>query len=225
MTPLAWPCPQPGGGNADEFALAFDKARSSRLLILPALFDEANKMRRLTVEVMRRLDASGIDGFLPDMPGCNESAADLATVALADWQRAATAAAAHFGATHCLAIRGGELIAPALPGWSYAPVRGAILLKGLLRARIIAGRELGRDETQDGLLALGAREGLELAGYTLSPALIADLQAAVPAERPDTSIIAQDLLGGSPLWLRAEPDDDAAQADALAAIVAVGIRA
>ncbi len=223
MEARRWPCPQPGGDTADEFALAVDSARPRRLLIVPALFDEANKLRRLTAEVMRRLGASGIDCFLPDLPGCNESEADLGAVALAEWQRAAAAAAAHFGATHCLTIRGGALIAPALPGWHYAPVRGAILLKGLLRARIIAARELGREETQDGLLELGAREGLELAGYSLSPALIADLQAAVPPERPGSPVIAQDLLGGSPLWLRAEPGEDAAQADALAAIAAVGI--
>ena len=35
--------------------------------------------------------------------------------------------------------------------------------------------------------------------------------------------IDQDLIDGSPLWLRAEPDHDLAQADALAAVVSMGL--
>ncbi len=221
MKAASWPCPQPGGETAAEFALVADQARPRRLLIVPALFEEANKLRRLTVEVMRRLDAAGIDCFLSDLPGCNESATELRDVALNDWRAAATAATAHFAATHCLAIRGGALIAPDLPGWQLAPPRGAILLKGLLRARILATREAGREETKDALLTQGAQHGLELSGYMLGPAMLAGLQAAVPTGT--ATVIAQDLLGGSPLWLRAEPDYEAAQADALAAIVAVGL--
>ena len=34
----------------------------------------------------------------------------------------------------------------------------------------------------------------------------------------------KDMLGGSALWLRAEPDEDRGQADALAAVIAVGIK-
>ena len=33
------------------------------------------------------------------------------------------------------------------------------------------------------------------------------------------------MLGGGGLWLRAEPGEDRAQADALAAIIAIGIKA
>ena len=66
------------------------------MLILPALFDEANKLRHFTVEVMRRLDAAGIDSFLPDLPGCNESRAPLETQTLTGWREAAEAAAGLF---------------------------------------------------------------------------------------------------------------------------------
>jgi len=38
-------------------------------------------MRRFTVEVMRRLDNAGIDSFLPDLPGGNESSQALQLVA------------------------------------------------------------------------------------------------------------------------------------------------
>lgn len=214
-----YPC---AGGDA-EYTLVFDQGRQHRLLIIPALFEEANRMRRLTVEVMRRLDAAGIDCFLPDLPGCNESLQPLETQTIETWRTAMAAAAAHFAATHALGIRGGTLLQPALPGWKYGPVKGANLLRQMLRARIVVSREAGSAETQEGLLETGAREGLELVGYRLGPALLAELQTAVPAEGP--SEVLQDLIGGSGLWLRAEPGEDRAQADALAAIIAVGIRA
>src|SRR6478752_1467341 len=117
MNIAAWP-----SADGDEYALAFDKGRTRRLLVLPALFDEANKTRRLVVETLRRLDSAGIDGFLPDLPGCNESPAPLETQALAAWRAAAAAAAKHFGATHLLTIRASAILAPpTLPGWRYAP--------------------------------------------------------------------------------------------------------
>lgn len=213
----SYPCP---GG--DEFAVAFDHGRRHRLLIVPALFEEANRLRRLTVEVIRRLDAAGIDCFLPDLPGCNESLADLGAQTLETWRAAMQTAAAHFAATHALSIRGGGLIRPALPGWRYAPVKGANLLRQMLRARIVVTKEAGRAETQESLLELGARDGLDLVGYRLSRGLLGDLQTALPGGATD---IDQDTLGGSGLWLRAEPGEDRAQADALAAIVAVGIKA
>ena len=50
------------------------------------------------------------------------------------------------------------------------------------------------------------------------------LGAEKAAPAPALSEIEQDLLGGSPLWLRAEPDADAAQADALAAYLTLAIR-
>ena len=213
-----YPC---NGGDA-EYTLAFDQGRSYRLLIVPALFEEANRMRRLTVEVMRRLDAAGIDCFLPDLPGCNESLEPLEAQTVETWRAAMAGAAAHFGATHALGIRGGALLHPALPGWKYGPVIGANLLRLMLRAGFVVSREAGLAETQEGLLEAGAREGLELVGYRLGPDLLAGLQTAVPAEGP--SEILQDLMGGGGLWLRAEPGEDRAQADALAAIVAVGIK-
>ena len=101
---VTWPSPIPGGGTVEESALTFDQARPFRLLVLPALFDEANKLRRQTVEVMHRLDLSGIDSFLPDFPGCNESTQPLEGQTLADWQCAAEAAQLHFEGTHCLTI-------------------------------------------------------------------------------------------------------------------------
>jgi hypothetical protein len=213
----SWPSPQGG----EEYAVTFDRGRARRLLVLPALFDEHNKLRHFTVEVMRRLDAAGIDSFLPDLPGVNESRARLEAQSLAEWREAAAAAAAHFAASHVLSIRGGALCEPTRPAvLRYAPAIGSSILRALLRARVIASKEAGVAESTEALTALGRAEGLELGGYRLSPAMIADLETAEPSGGAALANIAQADLGGPALWLRAEPDHSAEQADALAALVA-----
>jgi hypothetical protein len=222
----AYPWPLEDSRSGGEFALAFDQGRPYRLLIIPALFDEANRLRRLSVEVMRRLDAAGIDAFLIDLPGCNESLAPLEKQTVEGWREAVGSAAAHFGPTHLLSLRGGALLLPAtLPGWRYAPVNGANLLRQMLRARIVASREAGFSETQEALLETGLVQGLNLAGHRLGPEMVRQLQSAKPPLATQQADIGQDMVGGGGLWLRAEPSEDRAQADALAAILAIGIKA
>ena len=209
------------GAAGEELLVAFDQARPMRVLVCPAWFDEANKLRRFTVEVMRQLDKAGIDSFLPDLPGCNDSLAPLEPQTLSGWKAAMTAAAQSLRATHVLAIRAGVLLAPSrLPGWLYAPQSGPKLLRGMIRARTIAAREAGREEKAEALLALGSTEGLMLGGWPLGPAMIRELAKAEPQLADGQSEIAQSQLGGPGLWLRAEPDEDPRQANALAAIVA-----
>ena len=223
MTSTLWPCPLPCGGSAEEYALALDKGRAHRLLIVPALFDEANRMRQLTVEVMRRLDGAGIDSLLPDLPGCNESLVPLDMVTLNDWRAAIAAAAAHFRASHVLGIRGGALLTPpGIQAWHYAPATGASLLRRMIRARIVASRETGVDETHESLLTESSQSGLELAGYRLSAEFVDEFQYATANAG---KVIDQDMIGGSGLWLRAEPGEDRQQADALAAVLAIGVKA
>lgn len=217
---LTWSAPSGDGGHGEELALSFAKGRAKRLLILPPLFEEHNKLRYQTVEIMRRLDAAGVDVVLPDLPGCNESPAPLDRQSLTDWRNAAVSAAAHFEATHVLAIRGGALLLPpSLPGFAYAPLKGRQILRAMLRARTIAAREAGREEKADALLETGREEGLELAGWRLGAAMIRELEDAEPAIGPDIRVIEHAEIEGAPLWLRAEPSADAAQANALAAIL------
>lgn len=226
MTPLGWPCPLAAGGQTEEYAVAFDHGREHRLLIVPALFDEANRIRRFTVEVMRRLDASGIDCVLPDLPGTNESLAPLQAQSIGAWQAAMKAAAAHFRGTHILAIRGGAMLVPdSLPGWLYAPAKGSAIVRQMLRARTLASKEAGREEKREDLVSLALSEGIELAGYRIGPQLFADLEEADAGPGDGLSVIEQAMLGGPGLWLRAEPGESREQADALAAILAIGIRA
>nr|WP_095013129.1 hypothetical protein [Tsuneonella mangrovi] len=203
-------------------AMAFDRGRERRLLVLPAWFDEANKLRRQTAEVMRRLDMSEIDTILPDLPGCNESTAQLDSQTVADWRKATAAAAKHFKATHLLTARAGAVLAPAdLPGWAWAPTGGRQALRAMLRARTIASKEAGRPEKTEDLQAIGREQGIELAGWKLGAAMFRELETAEPSSQ--LAAIAQSDLGGPGLWLRAEPDEDPEQADALAAILAIGM--
>ncbi|WP_427967392.1 hypothetical protein [Altererythrobacter sp.] len=221
MRVTSWSCSLPDGRRSDELAVHFDEGRRFRLLVLPALFDEANKLRRQTVEVMRRLSEREIDSILPDLPGTNESFAPQAEQTFNDWKDAARQAAAHFGATHVLAWRASALIAPDdMPGWRYAPTSGAKQLRSMLRARTIVAREAGQDETIAGLQEMARREGIELAGWQLGAQMFAALEAAVPVESPIQTEIAQSEIGGAGLWLRAEPDEDRDQAIALATLIA-----
>ncbi|OYW46262.1 MAG: hypothetical protein B7Z36_04970 [Novosphingobium sp. 12-63-9] len=221
---VAWPCPGPGGVT-DELAIAFDASRAARLLIVPPLFEEMNRTRRMLVETMRRLDRLGIDSFLPDLPGCNESTQRFEAQSLYSWRAAMAQAAKHFGATHALAMRGGALVFPvALPGWVLEPVKGATILRQMVRARTIAAREAGWSEDSAELLEAGRTEGLELAGYHVGAAMIAGLESARPEDEGQREIRQSDLGGGA-LWLRSEPGESAEQADALARLIADGIDA
>lgn len=220
----SWQAPQPGGAISDEQVLAFDKGRDTRLLVLAPLFDEHNKLRRQVVQIMRQIDTAGIDAFCPDLPGCNESLAPLENQTLAGWQDAALAAAERIGATHVFALRGATLFAPIdLPRFLYAPVKGKSLLKSLVRGRIIASKEAGVSENSEELFEKGRREGVELAGWKIGSEMFRELEAGEAQETGETTIVEQAEVGGAPLWLRAEPDENPAQASTLSQIVVQGV--
>lgn len=210
----------PSGATADEMLLGFDRKRERRLLVLMPLFDEASKMRRQVVETMRILDETGVDCFCPDLPGCNESLAPLVGQSLSSWRDAAASAAAHVHATHVLGIRSGCLVVPdELPGWAYEPVKGRALLSRLARAEQISAREANETVTAKDLIAVGRESGVTLAGWSLGADLVDELAASELGSAPHHLPITQEEVGGSPLWLRAEPGFDPAQAKSLAAII------
>lgn len=222
---FTWNIGTPEGGLPDEEqVVGFDRGRAVRVMVLPAWFDEANKLRRFAVEVMRRLDRAGIDAVLPDLPGCNESLAPLADQTLDGWRSAARAAGEALCATHVLAIRAGALLAPVgLPGWHYAAQTGPRMLRGMLRARMISSREAGISTSPEALLTIGRSEGLTLGGWEIGAAMLRALESAEPVLAPGQSDIAHSAIGGPGLWLLAEPDDDAGQADRLAGIITASL--
>ncbi|MDP3677028.1 MAG: hypothetical protein Q8R44_18315 [Novosphingobium sp.] len=223
MKAVSWPCPAPGGSGEELALVAGPSAAVARVLIVPALFEDANRTRRMLVETMRALAGRGIASVLPDMPGCNESLAPLERQDLASWRAATAAAARHFSTSHALSLRGGALVAPILPGWQLVPVAGVQVLRPMLRARTVASREDGRAETMEGLLDRGRDAGLGLAGYRLGAAMVGDLEAATVPDRPTLGTLKLEDLGGGALWLRSEPGEDAGLSAALAARVAADL--
>ena len=223
---VEWQAPLASGATATEMALQFENGRERRVLIVPPLFDEHNKFRRQAVEIMRKLDRVGIDSVLPDLPGCNESSIDLSRQTLANWRAGLAQAEAHFSATHALAIRSGSVLLPTgLPAFVYAPQKGSQLLRSMIRARTVAAREVGRDEKAQDLLDAGREEGVELAGWHLGAQMVRELERAEYEPGPSDRVIEQSQVGGSPLWLRAEPGEDLDQAVALVEVLVSSIDA
>jgi hypothetical protein len=188
-----------------EAVLRFGQDLPVTLAVLPALFEEANRMRRFTVSVMRLLAERGIGTALPDFPGTGESLTSLASVSLADWQEHARNLAQL--CTASIAFRGGSLLdGPFTHRWRLAPDSGERLMRDLVRATAMsAGVNAGEID------ATARRDGARLAGNCLSAGLYTDLQAAVPV--PDAFVSA---IEGPKLWRLAEPGDDPAYVIAVA---------
>jgi hypothetical protein len=185
------------------------------LLVLPALFEEANRMRRFTVSVMRGLAARGIGSVLPDLPGTGESLTPLADVSFDDWRDAVKSVAelvrAETGHCSAVAVRGGALLdAPADYGWRLAPETGERVLRDLVRATALSS-----GETASEIDRRARGKATALAGQVLSPALYAGLSdARLPDGNRHTVRLNDDIglrdssLPGTRLWRSAEPGDD-----------------
>lgn len=202
-----------------EYCLSFGAAETTRtILIVPPLFDEINRTRRMLAQMMRALAERDVRSLLPDLPGCNESEAELSTQSLASWRKAVSDCAAQTGATHIASVRGGSLIddATGLPIWRLAPVKGASLLRTMLRTRIAADKEAGIVSSSEQLLASATIAPIELSGNLLGADMLASLEAADVAggDRITEATLAE--VNGTPLWLRAEPGDDPAMSAGIA---------
>ena len=196
----------------DEFCLSFGSDSARRILIIPPLFDEMNRMRRVLVSAMRDLAGRSVGCVLIDSPGCNESVAPLERQSLDTWRDAVAACASQLSVTHIASMRGGSLIDSAqldLPHWRLAPVKGASLLKTMIRTRIAGEKEAGNSISEAQLLAQAQTAPIELAGNMLGPDMVAQLAVAEPVALPHLTErkLGEDIIG-SPLWLRAEPQDD-----------------
>jgi hypothetical protein len=204
----------------NEFCLGFAAGADRQILIIPPLFDEMNRVRRMLVQAMRDLAARGVGSMLIDLPGCNESIARLQEQSLDDWRFAVAACAAQLGATHIASLRGGALVddGVALPHWRLAPVKGSSLLKTMIRTRIAGEKEAGKATSEAELMSAAQTAPLELGGNLLGSAMVAQLSVAEPAAAAKLSErkLGEDITG-SPLWLRAEPQDDAAMSANIAA--------
>lgn len=204
-----------------ELCFGFGGDSARRILIIPPLFDEMNRMRRVLASVTRDLAGRGVGSLLIDLPGCNESLALLNDQSLDSWRNAVAACAGQLAVTHIASMRGGALIdgsRPDLPHWRIAPVKGASLLKTMIRTRIAGEKEAGNIISEAQLMMQAQTAPIELAGNMLGPDMVAQLSVAEPVALTNLTErrLGEDIVG-SPLWLRAEPQDDAAFAANIAA--------
>jgi hypothetical protein len=192
------------------------------VLIAPALFEEANRLRALTVAIMRALAARGVASILPDLPGTNESLVATEDARLDDW-RDAFAAAVPARPTYGVAIRGGALVearADLAGRYQLSPPTGADIVRDLVRTRLAGLREGGGGFDPADIDRPGPP--IELAGNAIARDLLAALKAAAPS--PADRVVRLDgdarpadrHFAGRPLWRAAEPDTDGALAAAIA---------
>ncbi|MEQ1689446.1 MAG: hypothetical protein ABL874_12810 [Sphingopyxis sp.] len=191
------------------------------ILLVPPLFDEANRMRRTLVLTMRALAEIGHTTLLPDLPGQNDSLAKTQDATLSLWRDALADITAKEVAPLLVASwRGGALIddaaVSAIGWWRMAPYAGASIVKTLMRVRIAGEKESGRTVTADQLRSQ-ASDPIELGGNRLSTAMLNELDAASPAIVSPLRTVELSNVSGSALWLRAEPGEDSAMAKAMAA--------
>ena len=196
-----------------------DDGNPRRILFVPPLFDEMNRVRRTWVQAMRELASNNVASALPDLPGCNESVASLEQQSIDIWREAVACAAESFQATHIFSVRGGCLIddAAGLPVMRLSPAKGASILKNMIRTKIAGDKEAGVISNAESLSAALADGPVELAGHAIGAEMWHSLESAIVEELHDSYDI-HPVTGKSwALWLRAEPQYDPEIAQALAA--------
>ncbi|GAB5488657.1 MAG: hypothetical protein Pars2KO_22270 [Parasphingorhabdus sp.] len=204
----------------DEYCLSAGTEHNVQVLLIPPLFDEMNRMRRMMVDVMRMLSERDVGTILPDLPGTNESLFPQEEASLEIWTTALKSCLGiHEKCTFIASFRGGCLIddiSDELPIWRLTPVKGKSLLRTMMRTRIAADREIGITIGMSDLSTKVKTETIELAGNIVARLMFEQLEEAAP-KTPNSLRTARlhadsqpsDVkLDGNPLWLRAEPDED-----------------
>ncbi|MFL9842712.1 hypothetical protein ABS767_17205 [Sphingomonas sp. ST-64] len=197
--------------------LRFGPASGPVVVVALPLFEEANRTRAFAVTILRALEDRGIAGALPDLPGQGESLVPTHDATLSSLRAAFATAVAGLGrSAYSLAIRSGALLdgsALLVARYHLAPMTGADLRRELARARQASSRESG--EAFDPASLDTATLPVELAGNLVAPTMLTELATAAPATtavrtvRLETEARPADAkLPGSPLWRRAEPDND-----------------
>jgi hypothetical protein len=185
-----------------------------QILIIPPLFEELNRTRRMIAEMMHGLLAGGIGSTLIDLPGTGESLLPSGAITLDLWCTAIRDVAKAIKPVVIASLRGGALVDDAGTAsgcWRFAPETGARIVRDLERSRLASA---------DG----SARH----VGHALSEAFVGELRNAVPSAasplrtvRLDSDAAGADAhIPGSPLWRRAEPGEDAAMTASLVADLA-----
>jgi hypothetical protein len=168
---------------------------------------------------MRALAQCSFSCWLPDLPGTGESEAALETCTWDDWRNAARDAARHAAAASgkqllTASFRGGALLDDAIAAaghWRFAPAEGASLARDLIRSAMLS------PEAMQGPV-------VELAGYRIGEALLAELSASKLAQPEQLRTVrlesdrgeADSKIAAPALWRRSEPATSLETADLVA---------
>lgn len=162
------------------------QSRCRPVLLLAPLHEELNRSRLQLRLIGDHLQAHGHEVLLGDLSGTGDSDGEFGEATLSRWRADIDTLLAHMQSRHerpptVVGLRGGALLIPAgashwIAGFPLASGRAQI--QQWLRQRLYVGRFKGEDIDRDRLLALWREQGIEIAGYALSPALLAELEAA-----------------------------------------------
>ena len=220
-----------------EAMLRFGPATGPVVVVALPLFEEANRTRAFAVTICRALAKRGVASVLPDLPGQGESETPLESLSILDLQTAydalITVPDSEGRRSYGVGIRSGALLDALglLYGrWHLAPQDGSDLLRDLTRVKqmeIGQSRILGEDWFLDGSVPDEAPDPpVRIAGNFISTSALIDLtvkkpfdEAGIPRRvvRLDTDPKPADRhVPGTPLWRRAEPDNDSTLAALLA---------
>ena len=192
------------------------------LLLLPPFAEEANKTRRLCMEIARACAAAGWAVLLGDLAATGDSEGDFGAIGWSDWVDDVSAFAVRLrevssGPFVVLGLRLGALLAAAALDaglkadglFLLCPVtNGKQTLTQFLR--LGAAADLGADEaaridTRPLRAKLVAGENIEIAGYSLSPALANGIEAcqigagsALPTHLAWLELVAADPPAATP---------------------------
>ena len=195
-------------GGREEWLMRIGPVDASPILFLPPLFEEMNRTRAFLAAIMRALAVEGYGCWLPDLPGTGESEQALEACSWDGWRDAVRNAGDYVAgvagrAPLVAAVRGGALLDDAVSAahrWRFAPAEGASLARDMIRASLIKTDEMKGPE-------------VDLAGYRMSEALLANLSAAKLAPAPLVRTVrlqsdrneADSKVEGPALWRRSEP--------------------
>jgi len=203
LTPRADVFFLPAAGNEQRLCLfhAPAGAARSKILYLHPFAEEMNKSRRMAALACRALAEAGHAVLQIDLRGCGDSSADFGDASWADWQADVQLGLAALDArvpddlpTWLWSLRAGCLLA--VGDWGrpvnhlfWQPmVRGKLALQQFLRLKLAADMASGADKgaMEQMKTDLAAGRSVEVAGYTLGPALASGLEAAelAPTGRP-----------------------------------------
>lgn len=170
--------------------------------MLPPLFEELNKSRRMYSLQARAFAARGLIAILPDLYGVGDSEGDVATASLQIWQQDLVNVMQWIAGfekphrIHVFGLRSAALffgmidstVSPVASWVLWSPIeRGSRLVRDLFRQALIVARNRGDASiTSKGLKERVSAHGyIEISGYRLSADLLDQLESmTIPQSVP-----------------------------------------